>query len=255
MINRKGIYAARKVFEETGYDALSDISINDFAIGLGAFVKEEPMTGAEGRIVFSGDEAIITLNSNIDLITKKRFILAHELGHFRMHKGLSNKFEDTGKTLDDWLARGDQELEANDFAKEFLMPEHVFKPKARGKFSFDLIKSLSSHFNTSLTATFLRYKDLGDFPVGIVYSENRIVRWTQFSDDFVMQFIPYNSKIPVYSVAWETYEGDSYDSPEPVDAKEWFANDFKLKYNLDLELYEQCFKVADNAVLSCLWTK
>ena len=254
MVNRKGIIAARKVFEETGYDALADISINDFALGLGAFVKEEPMS-AEGRIVFSGDDAIITLNSNIDLITKKRFILAHELGHFRMHKALSNKFEDTGKTLNDWLAKGEHELEANDFAKEFLMPEHIFKPIAKGKFSFDLIKSLAIHFNTSLTSTFLRYGDLGDFPVALVYSENKIVKWTQFSDDFVMQFIPYNSKIPVYSVAWETYEGENYNSPESVEAKEWFANDYKLKYNLDLELYEQCFKVADNAVLSCIWTK
>jgi len=70
MVNRKGIIAARKVFEETGYDALADISINDFALGLGAFVKEEPMS-AEGRIVFSGDDAIITLNSNIDLNYKK----------------------------------------------------------------------------------------------------------------------------------------------------------------------------------------
>ncbi len=254
MINRKGIYAARKVFEETGYDALSDISINDFALGLGAFVKEEPMNGAEGRIVFSDNEAMITLNSNIDLVTKKRFTLAHELGHFRMHKNLSNKFEDTGRTLNDWLAKGEQELEANDFAKEFLMPEHLFRPKAKGIFSFDLIKSLALHFNTSLTATFLRYKDLGDFPVAIVYSENRIVKWTQFSDDFLMQYIPHNSKIPINSVAWDTYEGESYNAPELVEAKEWFASDFKLKYNLNLELYEQCFKVADNAVLSCIWT-
>ena len=44
MVNRKGIIAARKVFEETGYDALADISINDFALGLGAFVKEEPLS-------------------------------------------------------------------------------------------------------------------------------------------------------------------------------------------------------------------
>lgn len=43
--------------------------------------------------------------------------------------------------------------------------------------------------------------------------------------------------------------------PVAIDALEWFPNDFNIDDYLDLELYEQCFKVSDNSIICCLWIK
>ncbi|MBS0424092.1 MAG: ImmA/IrrE family metallo-endopeptidase [Proteobacteria bacterium] len=255
MINRNGTIAAIKVLNESGIPDLRDFSLDDLVFGRGAVVQYEPIEGAEGRIVFDGEDAIITVNANLENIGKKRFVLAHELAHFEMHKNLLPAFADDDKTLNDWHTKGEHELEANDFAKEILMPENSFKPLCQGKFSMQLIKTLSDTFQTSLTATLLRYKDLGSFPVGVVYIEKGIVRWAQFTNDFKLQFIPNNSKVPVNTVAYDFFYNKIplSNEPEKVYAIDWFPNDFKLKYNQDWSFNEQCFRIKSDAVLSCLW--
>ncbi|MGU8414812.1 ImmA/IrrE family metallo-endopeptidase [Clostridium perfringens] len=52
----------------------------------------------------------------------QNFTLAHEIGHFFLHKGVSNY--DTDKDL---YSRSDIENEANSFANEILYPKHLFE--------------------------------------------------------------------------------------------------------------------------------
>jgi Zn-dependent peptidase ImmA (M78 family) len=47
---------------------------------LGVSVRESPMDGCDGWCLTLGDRAIIRLNSNLSS-ARKRFTLAHELGH------------------------------------------------------------------------------------------------------------------------------------------------------------------------------
>jgi len=42
-------------------------------------------------------------------------------------------FSDTDKTLSDWYKNGPHELQANEFASEFLMPSPLFKQRVVGK--------------------------------------------------------------------------------------------------------------------------
>lgn len=255
MINRRGTIEAIRVLDECGIPDLRNFSLDDLVFGRGPIVQYEAIEGAEGRIVFNGEDAMITVNSSIENIGKKRFVLAHELGHFEMHKNLLTAFADDDDTLSDWHTKGEHELEANDFAKEILMPEKTFKPLCQGKFSMKLIKTLSDTFQTSLTATLLRYKDLGSFPIAIVYSEKGIVKWSQFTADFKLQFIPNQSKVPVNTVAYDYFHNKIplSNEPEKVYAEDWFAQDFKLQYHQDWAFNEQCIHVKNDALLSCLW--
>src|SRR5260221_2196841 len=140
----------------------------------GALVKEAPLTGAEARLTVRGNKAIITVSSNIESSQRKRFSVAHELGHFELHRltralaiCVSDDIEDGGlETIVKKL-----EKEANEFASCFLLPEQLFGPLCNQEDpSLDSIGTLATLFNTSMVATGRRYIDFVDDPVALVYS-------------------------------------------------------------------------------------
>ena len=92
--------------------------------------------------------SIVSLNSNIEFPQRKRFVLAHELGHILLHGGIEATFSDDYSTLDGYK-HGPQEVEANDFASALLMPPELFKAACfKKKFRPDLLRQLADTFNT-----------------------------------------------------------------------------------------------------------
>lgn len=252
----KGQFKAIEVLESVGWTAPGDVSVEEMVWSAGAFIKKEPIGGSEGRIQSHKDTSIITVDSGITQEVRKRFVLAHELGHFHLHRHLSPLFSDTDATLSEWRAKGIQEKEANDFAAELLMPSAMFQEKVKGrKLNLSLIKEVADHFNTSLTSTFLKYRSLGDYPVMIVFSEDNIIKWKLPSSDFPFQWIDKDSEVPAYTVAGDFFSGNGLeDEPVRVGAIEWFPDDWEAQNKKYWKLWEQCFQVASNGVISCLWT-
>src|SRR5690606_18091190 len=150
---------------ECGIEDPKDFPLDLIVYGRGATLVEKPLSNSEGRIVFGKSRAIITVNSNISYEGKKRFVIAHELGHFEMHRNLVPVHHDNDATLD-YFKNGHQETEANEFASELLMPEQIFKRECNGrKFSPNLLRSLADKFQTSLTSVAYKYFELGDHPI------------------------------------------------------------------------------------------
>lgn len=246
---------AINLLNNLGWTAPGDMTIEEIAWACGLIVTKKQMDGSEGRIIMSSDEAIISVNSAITYQPKINYIIAHEIGHARQHRGLKF-FSDSDKTLNEWYAKGIHEKEANEFASELLMPSHLFikKVKAR-KLDLGVIESASEYFGSSKTATFLRYKDLGDYPLMVIFIENGIIKWKQPSHDFPFTWLPKDSKLPALTVAGDYfYHNVKEEKPAKVDAIEWFPDDYKLKGNETQKLWEQCFPFSRNAILSCLWT-
>lgn len=248
--------AARELHYNLGWTQPSDFTLDEIANILGIIVKDVPIDGSEGRILIKGDSAIISINDSINHFGKRNFILGHEIGHFILHKNASELFSDTNLTLSEWYRKGIHEQQANTFASELLMPEPLFKARvASKKLSVGLIKETSDYFKTSLLATFLRYVTIGEYPVMIVFMKDGIVKWKQHSQDFPFQYLPLNSRVPAWTVAGDYFnKGLIEDDPEKVDAIEWFPEDFQIKYKSDWKLWEQCYRVGDNCIVSCLWT-
>lgn len=244
-----------KLLESIGWSSPGDLSIDDIALSLNAYVKESKLEGSQGRILIKGETAIITVNSYIDYIPKRNFVVAHEIGHLILHNNLSSFFSDTDKTLNEWYANGKHEIEANNFASELLMPTNLFKLKTGGqKISLELISELSNFFGTSLTATLLKYTELGDFSTSIIYAENGLIKWKKESTDFPLKFISIGSKIREGSSAYDFFKyGELENDSVPVDAIDWFPEDFNIEDNLDLELWEHNFRVGTNGLLTFLW--
>lgn len=233
----------------------SDFTLDVVADSLGIYIKEIPLTGSEGRILIKGDYGIISINSSIDYQPSKNFIIAHEIGHFILHKDLLI-CSDTQKTLSEWHKKGPQETEANDFASELLMPSNQYCLKVKGKkMSLGLINDVSAYFNVSKLSAFLKYVFHGEYPVMVIFMENGLVKWKTHSSDFPFKYLPYDSKIPAYTVAGDYYYHNGFETePEKVDAVEWFPEDFQIRFKRDCTLWEQCYRVLENGLVSCLWT-
>src|SRR5574337_91715 len=126
ILNNNPISAAVDLHNQIGWTNPEDFTLIEIANALGIAVKDEQIKGSEGRILIKGDSGIISINSNITNSGKRNFILAHEIGHFILHKNLHPLFSDNHKTLSDWYKNGPHEVEANTFASELLMPSELF---------------------------------------------------------------------------------------------------------------------------------
>ena len=250
------VNAALETLDFVGWAKPGDLSIDEIAYSLEAHIKETTLEGSEGRIIMDNSKAIITIDSSIRIAGKRNFVLAHELGHLLLHRKESLFYSDTNKTLSDWYKNDKLEVEANQYATELLMPSKLFVERVTNKkLNLNLIKNTANYFQVSCTSCALRYIKLGDYPSMVVFVEDSIVQWKQASEDFPFQFLPLYNKVPVYTVAGDFFNGNGLeDNPVLVDVIEWFPEDFEAQKKSKWQIYEQCFQVSENGVISFLWT-
>ena len=238
----KGKFAAQKMMSECGIDDPIDIPLDLIVFGRGATLISKPLDNSEGRIVFGKTKAIITVNSDIVYEGKRRFVLAHELGHFEMHRNLIQIHNDTDATLE-YFKNGHQETEANEFASELLMPEKLFRAECAGKkFGPELLRYLSERFQTSITSTAYKYFELGDHPICLFYSFNNQVKYWKRPENYP-HFINDRTKLPPPedSVAAEFFNEKKIYRKEESKQQIWKSTWFELKSwesDNDFKFYE-----------------
>ncbi|MBO0953227.1 ImmA/IrrE family metallo-endopeptidase [Fibrella forsythiae] len=253
----KSELVAKLVLNECGLDDPTSMPIKSIILGRRAFYEEVPLTSKEGEIVSVGGRSIITINSNITFESKKRFAAAHELGHYEMHKDLSPIFADTEYDLINWYKAGPQEVEANEFAAEFLMPTEIFYNECFSKkFGPHVITHLAEKFKVSKTAAILKFVKRGNHPVCIVYCKDNKMKWWKTSHDFrpFLEF-KYDEHPPIGSVAYESFtKGKVYYSDE-LKQQIWKSDWFKMRYDeQDSTFYEYCLFVKSYGyTISIIW--
>jgi hypothetical protein len=146
-----------------------------------AQVVYEPLEGSEARLLaVPGLRSIITVSSTDPYHQRQRFSIAHELGHLEMHRRKLNSISCTTQSISPFSGtQPDIELQANNFASCFLLPERF----VRSRFeihppSFDAITDTANQLNVSLTAAGSRYMQFVDEPMAFVVSQSgRITRF------------------------------------------------------------------------------
>jgi len=89
---------------------------------LGVTVRESPMDGCDGWCLTMGTRTIIRINGNLSP-SRKRFTLAHELGHLIL--GVPTV---VGESFEDMLGSSSvEERQVNELASELLIPTDVAK--------------------------------------------------------------------------------------------------------------------------------
>lgn len=104
---------------------------------------------------------------------RQRFTIAHEIGHYVLHRERSSLFIDKSYTAvyrDTRSSKGDDrpEIQANQFAAALLMPRELVLAEVE-KHGFDLgdeaaLERLAEKFQVSLQAMTYRLSNLGIFP-------------------------------------------------------------------------------------------
>ena len=121
-----------------------------------------------GLLVIKGDVVTLGVNKNHHP-NRQRFTIAHELGHFFLHRQNSNIFVDDEPVVlfrDHTAAEGtkNQEIEANAFAASLLMPESIIREQLAQQpidaFDDTSMKQLAAQFGVSVRAMIIRLTKL-----------------------------------------------------------------------------------------------
>jgi len=159
---------ARKLLTDLGIDK-PPVPVDVIATKLGAHLTYSPLDGDISGMVFRDNgEVIIGINS-LHHPNRQRFSIAHEIAHVVLHKGMEVHVDRTFRVnmRNDVSSRAidPEEIEANRFAAELLMPEHMLVNDLRGQ-EIDLeneagLKRLAERYRVSLQALTIRLTKLG----------------------------------------------------------------------------------------------
>jgi hypothetical protein len=252
-------FAAERVLDELGIVVPEDLQLLDLiAYQRRAVVRYSPLLGAEARMAVLGRNAVITVSTSIQNPQRRRFSVAHELGHLELHRWQHNVFVCTSKDINDTSPQrvsANLEQEANEFAAELLLPERFFAHLCnREAPSLDRIAQLAGAFSVSLTATALRYLRFCSEPCAVVFSQDGYIRWFQRSTEFedAGLFIEGKCRPEPSTIAAMLFSGRSMQRTQKrVRASAWFSPG---RYREDATILEQSWGMPNyNAVITLIW--
>ncbi len=142
----------------------------------------------------------ILINASIRSETRRKFTIAHEIGHYLLEHNtlrpcsldeqfntmLAEQEQGTAQAQAQKQAYLLSEQRANRFAVELLMPTPIFMTDASALTQVGLpaISTLATQYGTSLTSTGIHYTRLSEQVCAIVFSEAGIIRYFAYSDGF-----------------------------------------------------------------------
>ncbi len=178
--------------EHFAYQLITDFGFKELPIDpffiakeLDITVEETELKGASGILFRSGSNRVIGLNRNLKPFTKKKFTVAHELGHNEIptHKGAN--FECIEESFHSFFSIPQVEREANKFAAELLLPKFLFRPLCfKYRPTFEDINELAEFCDTSLSVTAIKYMDFTDECCALIASDAKKVKWIAKSQSF-----------------------------------------------------------------------
>ena len=239
---------AESLLRDLGITEPEEIDLDAIAWSVGAKVRYRPLFGCEARILGAGDRAIISIDDRMPP-RRRRFSLAHELGHWEHHRGklLLCRSEDIGGHR----GRSGAEQIANRYAAELLMPSYLIDPAARAsaKQAFALVRELADRFQVSRTAAAIRVVERGHICAVLTCHGPQGRKWFARSPDVPEKWWP-NEQLDAQSYAFDILFGRMPDDlhPHKIGADAWFD-----RWEADrFEVREQSIRVGDEDILTLI---
>lgn len=240
---------AERILMELGITRPEEIDLDAIAWTLGAAVRHRPLDRCEAMIVGSETRAIITVGTG-GIPERRRFSLAHEIGHWHHHRGkiLFCGSQEIGNPAHRSL---DPEYQADEFASDLVLPNYMFRPRIvkMKRISLSAVREIKDEFNASLTAALLKLIEANLFPVIAVCHNKFRRRWFRRADMIPGWWFPKDDLDPE-SIAFEMLFGGAAEIPRPtkIGADAWF--DFRNAERFDIQ--EQSFLLPNDEVLTLL---
>jgi len=138
----------------------------------GAQIRYVPSDGDLSGLIFQENGQIIIGVNALHPKTRQRFTIAHELGHLVLHNWselhVDRNFRVMPRDARSSTATEPEEIEANAFAAELLMPVHMIEIDLSGH-AVDheddtFIVNLAERYSVSIQALLFRLSNLGYIP-------------------------------------------------------------------------------------------
>ena len=236
---------AERLLQELGIAEPDEIDLEAIAYHVNAQVRYRSLDGCEARIIGKGDEAIITVNAN-STYRRKRFSIAHELGHWQHHRGkcLACRAEEYHPR--DTLS---PERIADGYAADLLMPYYMFRPLARqqSKLAFKAVTALADIFNTSKPVTAIRLVESDHSPALLVCHGSKGRKWFTRAPSVPQRWFPQDN-LDADSHAFGIQFGGTPDDPVPrkIGADAWFDRRDAERF----DVHEQTMRTGPNETLT-----
>lgn len=245
---------ASEIIVHYGIDAPEHIRVRDIAFDLGAGVIEGPLHGAAARLVRSGGTAIIRVSHHELYEGRKRFSIAHELGHYVLGHGKNSDIVCFDKDMIATLNDSGRESEANAFAGELLLPSNLVAKRCDVReVTFDPVREMALQFRTSFTATLLKFVRLCPEMCAAIFCTGGRVKWVFKSKDF-WPFIETNKPLDRRTLAYDFFSrGTLSDDPEEIDADAWL--DSRKLGGIEEVVEHSVLMPSLGSVLSLIWIR
>ncbi|MEX3954411.1 ImmA/IrrE family metallo-endopeptidase [Trinickia sp. EG282A] len=240
---------AEQRLQALGISAPEDIDLEAIAWDEGVRVQYSDLSGCEARLVGVGDRAIVTIRSSTD-DRRKRFSLAHELGHWNYHRGRSFECR-ADDMVEKFSSKPIEEREADSYAADLLMPAYMFQPLVRNvkRPTFDAVSELAEKFNTSITATAIRMVDVNVWPLLLVCHAKGGRLWFKRSRDVPDRWFP-QGELDSDSLAFDRLFGEKDRTrAQKIGAEAWFDRRGAERFNI----VEDAIRISNGQVLALLW--
>ena len=226
--------------------------LTEIAEEFGMNVLYRPAESYDGALlrIREAQRGCIVINSRIREESRKRFTLAHEIGHFVLPGQQEVSAPCKQQRIENWDADLYRpELEANRFAAEILMPRGLMAEFVQSEPSLESIRSIARLCGTSLTASAVRLITLTPHRAAVVWSQNQKILWSKQSAGFVRWIR--KGEVRENSFAAQCYRKQSVpDQLAPVPASAWL---YEKGLREGAQIWEQSVGLKNyGAVLSLL---
>lgn len=245
----KPIRPAEQLLQELGIADPREIDLEAIAWTQGCQVSYRPLDKCEARIVGHGDRAIITV-SDRSSARRQRFSIAHELGHWKWHRGrlLVCRSGDIGGGD---TRKPQVERSADSYAADLLMPAYLLQPIYAGypRLTFKAVSKIADTFDVSLTAAAIRLVEMDHAPSLLVCHGPSGRKWFMRAPSVPTHWFPQDTldrESYAFDILFRNQAEDR--TPHRIGADAWFD-----QYGADrFELTEETIQVAPEEILTLL---
>lgn len=240
---------AERILQSLGIETPGDIDLEAIAWTRGAVVNYRPLDRCEATIVGSKRKAVIAVNSRSPP-DRRRFSLAHELGHWHHHKG--RMLFCGGRDVCNF-GNGplNPERQADAFASDLILPNYMLGPRLRRikRPTLAAAREVADEYSASLTATLFKMTVLNRFPIVIACYDKAKRRWFERAPMIHTWWFPVDA-LDRGTFAAEMLFNDAAEEnfPRKMPADAWFG--FKGCDRFEVE--EQSFRLPGDEVLTVL---
>lgn len=171
-------------------------------------------------------------NSSIEVPGRIRFTIAHELGHYILHRAERTAFECSQEDMLYWESAEKQiESEADTFASYLLMPLDDFRRQISGDITdLTAIEHCANRYGVSLTAAMLKWLEFTTQRAVLVMSRDGYVLWARSSEPAFKSGVFFRTRnqvvsVPSCSLTATNSDGAVGRSGVELAAKTWFPQE------------------------------